>query len=216
MKLSEFLRPYKKDLSTTFSAARGKAGVYIIRKKGKVIYVGYSETNLYRTLYRHFQTWTDKRFCPDGVMDNQCNHARVAFYQDTPALTTKQRNAGKKQPVIMSQQEKKEFMKKDNGMSKEQKLKYLEKKTKSPREEKIDYLNEQDYKVACLITTPKAAKALEKSLIYRYKPQYNDIKYQLHELNTYEKQKLLEFENLKPAPAVEFTTGKEDDFEMPF
>ena len=41
------------------------SGVYLIRERGvfrrPVIYVGSSETNLYRTLYRHFQTWNDRR-----------------------------------------------------------------------------------------------------------------------------------------------------------
>lgn len=36
-------------------------GVYLIRSKqtGAVLYVGSSSCNLYSTLYRHFQSWTD-------------------------------------------------------------------------------------------------------------------------------------------------------------
>lgn len=39
------------------------SGVYFIREKktGKVVYIGYSERQLRRTIYRHFQAWNDKR-----------------------------------------------------------------------------------------------------------------------------------------------------------
>lgn len=37
-------------------------GVYLIKKKnGKIVYIGKSGKHLRRTLYRHFQTWTDLR-----------------------------------------------------------------------------------------------------------------------------------------------------------
>lgn len=37
------------------------SGVYVIKEKDIVIYVGRSKSNIKRTLYRHFQVWTDKR-----------------------------------------------------------------------------------------------------------------------------------------------------------
>jgi excinuclease UvrABC nuclease subunit len=43
-------------LSTTFNL-RNVGGVYIIFKKNTMVYCGYSKTNLYKTLYRHFQEW---------------------------------------------------------------------------------------------------------------------------------------------------------------
>lgn len=49
--------PYRADGKTTLSGIAGKAGVYIIRENGKIVYVGYSATNIYRTMYRHFQKW---------------------------------------------------------------------------------------------------------------------------------------------------------------
>lgn len=58
LKKSRFLPPYAPDGSATFSDMRGRSGVYVIRRNGVVVYVGYSSTNLYRTLYRHFQRWT--------------------------------------------------------------------------------------------------------------------------------------------------------------
>ncbi|MEN9609562.1 MAG: hypothetical protein RLZZ628_376 [Bacteroidota bacterium] len=39
--------------------AQNKAGVYIICENGIPVYVGKSESNLYKTISRHFQTWND-------------------------------------------------------------------------------------------------------------------------------------------------------------
>lgn len=47
---------------TNIRWADKKRGVYIIKENGKIIYVGYSRTNLYRTIMRHFQNWDDRRF----------------------------------------------------------------------------------------------------------------------------------------------------------
>ena len=49
--------PYTPDGKTTFPGSRGRSGVYLIKKGSEVVYVGHSRTNLYRTLYRHFQVW---------------------------------------------------------------------------------------------------------------------------------------------------------------
>lgn len=40
-----------------------QTGVYFIKsnRTGKVIYIGYSSSNLYKTITRHFQTWNDKQ-----------------------------------------------------------------------------------------------------------------------------------------------------------
>ena len=61
MKRTKFLPPYKKEgqkYKTTFADAKGKSGVYFIKENGKLVYIGYSSTNIYKTLYRHFQHWT--------------------------------------------------------------------------------------------------------------------------------------------------------------
>jgi excinuclease UvrABC nuclease subunit len=52
-------KPYKENGKTTFNI-QGKPGVYLIYKNDKLRYIGYSGTNVYKTLYRHFQKWTDK------------------------------------------------------------------------------------------------------------------------------------------------------------
>lgn len=59
IKKSTFENPYE-GKRTTFLNTQFKSGVYLIKKKdsGKIVYVGHSKNNLYRTLYRHFQKWT--------------------------------------------------------------------------------------------------------------------------------------------------------------
>ena len=37
------------------------SGVYLIYEKGKVVYIGASDFNLYKSLYRHFEQWNDNR-----------------------------------------------------------------------------------------------------------------------------------------------------------
>ena len=60
MKVFRFVSPYigknKINLITRFPD-RQKSGVYLIKENGKIVYVGYSGTDLYKTMYRHFQGW---------------------------------------------------------------------------------------------------------------------------------------------------------------
>jgi len=47
---------------TTFNI-RNKAGVYLIYESDIIVYVGYSASNLYKTMYRHFESWgTSKQY----------------------------------------------------------------------------------------------------------------------------------------------------------
>lgn len=39
---------------------KGKSGVYIIKENGKIVYIGYSYSNLYKTITRHFQNWNHR------------------------------------------------------------------------------------------------------------------------------------------------------------
>lgn len=57
MKKYKFLAPYKKSGKTTFRATFQRAGVYLIKENNRLVYVGMSAKNLYRTLYRHFEKW---------------------------------------------------------------------------------------------------------------------------------------------------------------
>jgi len=40
---------------------RKRPGVYVIYKNSIPVYVGYSGSDVYKTLYRHFQSWNDPR-----------------------------------------------------------------------------------------------------------------------------------------------------------
>lgn len=59
MKVSKFYPPYQNSGKTRFPESKQQSGVYLIREDGKDVYVGYSGTDLYRTMYRHFQHWND-------------------------------------------------------------------------------------------------------------------------------------------------------------
>ncbi|MDR0207017.1 MAG: GIY-YIG nuclease family protein [Bacteroidales bacterium] len=60
MKVFKFLPPYKKDGKTNFPQTVNRTGVYIIKENGVIVYVGFSGYNLYKTMYRHFQSWHHK------------------------------------------------------------------------------------------------------------------------------------------------------------
>ena len=63
MKRTKYFKPYTEKSGKsycTLTASQGAApGVYIIRKGERSVYVGYSASNVYKTMYRHFQTWND-------------------------------------------------------------------------------------------------------------------------------------------------------------
>ena len=63
MKKSKFLPPYYPSklatMKTTHKNSMFKAGVYLIKENETLVYIGYSKSNLYKTLYRHFQKWDD-------------------------------------------------------------------------------------------------------------------------------------------------------------
>jgi excinuclease UvrABC nuclease subunit len=66
MKISKFFPPYYKsndlDKCTLKTDYQKKSGVYFIKDNtNTTIYIGHSSTNLYKTIYRHFQEWNDKR-----------------------------------------------------------------------------------------------------------------------------------------------------------
>ena len=59
MKVYKFSEPYK-GKRTTFPETKDCQGVYIIKEDGKIVYVGFSGYSIYKTMYRHFQTWNHK------------------------------------------------------------------------------------------------------------------------------------------------------------
>ena len=64
MRATRYVKPYKKNgkgelKKQVVSNPEINTGVYLIKEAGKIVYVGYSETHLDKTAYRHFQTWQD-------------------------------------------------------------------------------------------------------------------------------------------------------------
>jgi len=59
MKATGFFKPYEE--SGAYALKSTGCGVYIIKRKGKVVYVGMARKDVRNTLYRHFQVWTDRR-----------------------------------------------------------------------------------------------------------------------------------------------------------
>lgn len=53
------VKPYQANGKTTFNL-RNRTGCYMIYRGDVLLYIGYSGTDLYKTLYRHFQKWNDK------------------------------------------------------------------------------------------------------------------------------------------------------------
>lgn len=56
-----FKAPYKPNGKTNFPEALSHPGVYLIKENGKLVYIGMSQSNVYKTMYRHFQSWDDNR-----------------------------------------------------------------------------------------------------------------------------------------------------------
>jgi len=64
LKVSKFYPVYiKNKLNSRLGLLQSKKqkGVYILKKNNEIVYVGYSGSNLYKTLTRHFQSWEDRK-----------------------------------------------------------------------------------------------------------------------------------------------------------
>lgn len=65
MKKSRWFDPYARRNKTNLRPAKARSGVYLVRskpapgQKPKIVYVGMSQTDLYKTISRHFQVWDD-------------------------------------------------------------------------------------------------------------------------------------------------------------
>jgi len=57
MKSFKWVHPYNDKDRPAIKSSFGKSGVYIIKQNNVVVYVGQSGYNLYKTMYRHFQSW---------------------------------------------------------------------------------------------------------------------------------------------------------------
>lgn len=81
---TKFLQPYDDNGKTTFRNANKKSGVYLIKENGEIVYVGYSGSNLYRTLYRHFQAWNHSYQKVITYKGNNLNRYTVRVILTTP------------------------------------------------------------------------------------------------------------------------------------
>lgn len=59
---TRFQPPYNAEGKTVFPGTRGRPGVYLVKEAGNIVYVGHSSSDLYKTMYRHFQSWHDKQY----------------------------------------------------------------------------------------------------------------------------------------------------------
>lgn len=89
MRRTKYLPPYTDSGRTTFPA-RQRPGVYVIKKAGRLRYIGFSRTDVYKALYRHFQTWNDSSRPEPRVVYRQLSDVRVrVIYTDTPAQASR-------------------------------------------------------------------------------------------------------------------------------
>lgn len=76
-------KPYDTKGNANFGFTKNKSGIYMIRENGKIVYVGFSASNLYKTLYRHFQQWNH----PGQPVTTYVNKMRYHSYTVGVALT---------------------------------------------------------------------------------------------------------------------------------
>ena len=97
MKKSRWKTPYTVAGSTAFPL-REKSGVYLIRKDGEIVYIGMSQTDVYKTMYRHFQKWNDKRQIRVHYGRKDCT-VRVIYCNKAQALKLEKALIVKYKPV---------------------------------------------------------------------------------------------------------------------
>lgn len=59
MKKTRFKPVYNLAGRVNIPETKDRSGVYLIKEKGKIVYVGNSASNVYKTALRHFQSWDD-------------------------------------------------------------------------------------------------------------------------------------------------------------
>jgi hypothetical protein len=62
MKVFKFHPPYKPNGRCSFPETKERTGIYLIKENDKLVYIGFSGVDLYKTMYRHFQQWTDRPY----------------------------------------------------------------------------------------------------------------------------------------------------------
>jgi len=72
---TRYFKPYIKERKPTLE--KTGSGVYVIKRNDVIVYVGMSYGDVKKTLYRHFQKWTDKR---NQFLRDQDGFDRVSYY----------------------------------------------------------------------------------------------------------------------------------------
>ena len=62
MRKYRFVAPYDSKGKARIQSIKKRSGIYIIKENNKIVYVGMSGYNLYKTMYRHFQSWEDTQY----------------------------------------------------------------------------------------------------------------------------------------------------------
>lgn len=82
---SRLVTPYTRDGRATFPD-RQRPGVYLIFRGGALVYVGFSSVDVYKAMYRHFQSWNDpSRDRPRAVYPKGGNSQVRVIYTNGPA-----------------------------------------------------------------------------------------------------------------------------------
>lgn len=101
MKKSRWIEPYTKNKNGKLVATIidcwtcSEAGVYLIRNKRteEIVYVGSSTTQLKKTIYRHFQQWTDRQAKTGKQFERKTypkqGHYQIRFFKCTAAQALK-------------------------------------------------------------------------------------------------------------------------------
>jgi excinuclease UvrABC nuclease subunit len=79
------LTPYNKEGKANFPA-RNKSGVYLIYKGETLTYIGHSKSDLYKTMYRHFQSWNDRTQIRVSYKQDSQYKVRVIYCSPTNAV----------------------------------------------------------------------------------------------------------------------------------
>ena len=81
----------------TFFNTRKKSGVYEIYEASKIVYIGYSGSDVYKAMYRHFQSWNDRSqiritYNPSSVKVRviYCNNKTTAARLEKALIINKQ------------------------------------------------------------------------------------------------------------------------------
>lgn len=87
LKVSKFYPVYinnKINKQLRLKPTANQKGVYILKKGNEIKYIGYSGSNLYKTLTRHFQSWQDRTQIRITYSKSENIKARIIY---TPTAT---------------------------------------------------------------------------------------------------------------------------------